>query len=220
MEEPDESPEEFRVLPHSVCVKSVFEYLQSSTEVSRAQPGYHTPALDVRRLTQGQSYKVHSPYFPSEAPQLDPDALRSGISEGSTIKIKVEQLRKWESRLRALVNMCSHMELFSAAQYKLRRLCDRRTICLVSPLPRLRPEPPATLWREAYHSSLTCCRSDVMPLWPLPKNFCRLVGRPFGPPHLTQSFSLVAAFPKLLNKIVKNMSGWLCLGTWLPRRRS
>ncbi len=117
MLEETEDPEEFRVLPQSQIVQDALQFLSNKTETNRASPGYQTSAMDVQKMTCPESYHVHSPFLSTLPPPLEHDAVCAGISEGSTVTIKVEQLKKWEGRLRTLTNICSHIDWFNAANF-------------------------------------------------------------------------------------------------------
>ncbi len=107
------------VLPHSVCVGDTVDFLQRDTSEQRAVTGFQTAAIDVKRLTRSASYRVHTPSFTSSAPPMEADASNCDLKEGSSVSISVETLKKWETRVRALADAASYLELFNAASYNL-----------------------------------------------------------------------------------------------------
>ncbi len=114
-----EPVQEFEVLPHSICVGDTVDFLERDTSDLRSVSGFQTSALDVRRLTRSAAYKVHTPKFSSSAPLLEADAINCDLKEGSSVLLSVDTLRKWETRVRALVDSASYLELFNAASYNL-----------------------------------------------------------------------------------------------------
>ncbi len=114
MLEETEDPVEFRVLPQSRIVQDALQFLSNKTETNRASPG--TSVGDGREKDDVSgiiSRPLAIPFYTS--PSTGIRRSRAGISEGSTVTIKVEQLNKWEGRLRALTNICSHIDWFNAA---------------------------------------------------------------------------------------------------------
>ncbi len=105
------------VLPHSGCIRSTLDFLEQPPPDIRGKPSYQTPFKDVKALMGLGTYKPHTPTFASEAPPLEPEAVNTDLKEESTITVKMETLKRWETRVRGLVDALSYAELFNTAQY-------------------------------------------------------------------------------------------------------
>ncbi len=137
IEETDSNPS-YDALPQSLIVQGACNFLNKGTLEQCSLTGFQTATLDVRKLTKSASYRVHSAYFPSTAPTLDADASICDLKEGSGVTMSVDTLQKWETRVRAIVNTVSYMELFNAANYKLEPTSDA-TLCRRTPCSGRRP---------------------------------------------------------------------------------
>ena len=108
-----------KLLPHSTMVADTISVIESGTKMARFLKGWTVPSQMGKNLSKPRFYKTHSPTFPVKAPQLDIDASKVGLSVPTNVTVPMKTLESLEGRLRSLVTIASHADLFSAASYQL-----------------------------------------------------------------------------------------------------
>ena len=108
-----------KLLPHSSLVSDTLSVIEAETKKSRTVKGWSVPTSVIHPLAQQKYYKVHSPSFPIKPPVVDADASKVGITAGSNVVVPVKVLEALEAKMRSLVTMASHADLFSAASFQL-----------------------------------------------------------------------------------------------------
>ena len=106
-------------LPQSHLLVNTMNFIQDQMEKDHSPEDWVVQRKDMNSLVRTKFYQSHNYKVPvSKEVPLDQDANKLNLSLSGTTSITVKNLNTFESRLRNLLQILSHADIFSYAAYK------------------------------------------------------------------------------------------------------
>ena len=122
------------VLPQSKLVENSTKYVQNRLDMKKCCRDWICPQNLISALAPTKSYKSQNQFLPMDnIPPLEVDTSLLDLSNKGRDSVPIKNLEAWEKKVRKLIAINSHADLFSSATF----LCLQQQSVSVTALSRL-----------------------------------------------------------------------------------